>query len=81
MIKQHPYRAVGIVLAWMAVNGFVAGMIGQYNDGPWGGLPEWLGMATWIAFLAGALTILVLSAYLAAAAVAYRKDGHRPATG
>lgn len=43
MVKAHPYRAVLSVLAVMAVLLFVGGMIGQHNDGPWGGLPEWLG--------------------------------------
>ncbi len=73
MITRHPYRAVGAVLAVMAALLFVSGMIGQYHDGPWGGLPEWLNAVTWFGFLGTVLVLLVLSAYLAAANVRYRK--------
>jgi len=48
-------------------------MIGQHNDGPWGGLPEWLSAASWFGFLCTALVLLVLSAYLAAANVRFRR--------
>lgn len=64
-------RPVGHVA--MAALLFVSGMIGQYNDGPWGGLPEWLNAVTWFGFLGTVLALLVLSAYLAAANVRYRK--------
>lgn len=78
MITRHPYRAVGVVLAVMAVSALVAGMIGQHNDGPWGALPEWLGAVSWFTFLGSVLAILVLSAYLAYANVRYRKQGAGP---
>jgi fructose-specific phosphotransferase system IIC component len=77
MITRHPYRAVGIVLAVMVVSAFVAGMIGQNGDGPWGGLPEWLGAVSWFTFLASVLVILVLSAYLAYANLRYRRERAR----
>jgi len=73
VIIRHPYRAVGAVLAVMAALLFVSGMIGQYNDGPWGGLPEWLSAATWFGFLGTVLVLLMLSAYLAAANVRFRR--------
>ena len=73
MITRHPYRAVGVVLAVMVVSAFIASMIGQHNDGPWGDLPEWLGAASWFTFLGSVLAILLLSAYLAYANVQYRK--------
>jgi fructose-specific phosphotransferase system IIC component len=78
VITRHPYRAVGVVLAVMAISAFVAGMIGQYNDGPWGGLPEWLGAVSWFTFLGSVLAILVLSAYLAYANLRYRKERAQP---
>ena len=67
MVARHPYRAVGVVLAVMAVCLFVAGMVGQHNDGPWGGLPEWVGAVGWFGFLLSVPVLLVLSAYLLAA--------------
>lgn len=76
MIREHPYRAVGVVLAVMLATGLTAGLIGQHNDGPWGGLPEWLGAATYFTFLASVLVILGLSAYLAVAHLQWRRE-HR----
>lgn len=77
MIKAHPYRAVLTVLGVMAVCVFVSGMIGQYNDGPWGGLPQWLGAVTWFGFLISALVMLVLTAYLVVQSLKWRKaNGH-----
>jgi len=73
VITRHPYRAVGAVFAVMAALLFVSEMIGQHNDGPWGGLPEWLSAASWFGFLCTALVLLVLSAYLAAANVRFRR--------
>lgn len=73
MIRRHPYRAVGVVLAVMAVSMFVSAMIGQFNDGPWGGLPAWLGATTWFAFLGASVVLLALSAYLAIANLRYRR--------
>lgn len=77
MVKAHPYRAVSTVLAVMLVLGGTAALIGQDNDGPWGGLPEWLGAVTWFGFLAASLAMLVLSAYLGAANLAWRRE-HSP---
>jgi hypothetical protein len=74
MIKQHPYRAVLAVVAVMLVCGFTAGMIGQYNDGPWGGLPAWLGAAAWFGFLASVLAIVALSVYLLVAHLRWRRE-------
>ena len=73
MIVRHPYRAVGVVLAVMAAALFLSAMIGQFNDGPWGELPTWLGAASWFTFLGAGLVLLGLSAYLAAANLRYRR--------
>lgn len=73
MIRSHPYRAVGAVLAVFAAAVFLAGMIGQFNDGPWGGLPEWLGAASYATSLLSALVLLVLSAYLGVANLRSRR--------
>ena len=74
MVTRHPYRSVGVVLAVMLVTGFVAGMIGQFNDGPWGGLPSWLGAATYGTFLAAVLVMLALCAYLGLANLRHRRQ-------
>ena len=79
MVKAHPYRAVGVVLAVMLLLGLVAGMIGQFNDGPWGALPEWLGAATYFGFLATALVMVVLTLYLLVAHLRWRRQ-HRTGT-
>ena len=76
MIRSHPHRAVGVVLAVMLLTGLTAGLVGQHNDGPWGGLPEEVGAAAWFGFLASVLAILVLSAYLAVAHLQWRRQ-HR----
>ena len=73
MITRHPYRAVGAVLAVMALSAFIAGMIGQYNDGPWGQLPPWLGAASYFTFLGSVLAVVLLSLYLAVANLRYRQ--------
>ncbi len=72
MIKRHPYRAVFTVVAVMAVAFVLAGMIGQFNDGPWGGLPEWLGALSWFTFLLSIPVLLLLLAYLSFTAVRHR---------
>ena len=64
MIARHPYRAVSAVLAVLGASLFLAGMIGQFNDGPWGGLPEWLGGAAYATWMLSALVLVVLLAYL-----------------
>lgn len=73
MIKQHPYRAVGIVLAVFLASSFLGGMIGQYNDGPWGGLPEWLNTANYVVLFVSTLTLVALSLYLGVANLRYRR--------
>lgn len=73
MIIRHPYRAVGVVFAVFAVSLLVAGMIGQYNDGPWGGLPEWLGTASYVTWYVSALVLIALSVYLGIANLRYRR--------
>ena len=72
MIIRHPYRSVGAVLAVMALTVLVAGMVGQRGDGPWGGLPDWVGAVSWFGFLASAVLLLALSAFLAVANLRYR---------
>ena len=74
MVKAHPYRSVAVVLSVMLVCGGTAGMIGQYEDGPWGGLPEWLGAVTWFGFLGASLVMIALSVYLLVANLRWRKD-------
>jgi hypothetical protein len=66
VVARHRYRAVGVVLGVMAVCLFVSGMVGQHNDGPWGGLPSWVGAVGWFGFLLGIPVLLLLAAYLLA---------------
>jgi hypothetical protein len=77
-VGRHPYRAVGAVLTVMAACLFVAATIGQYNDGPWGGLPEWLAALTWFGFLLSIPVMLVLCAYLGVAHLRGRKEHRTP---
>lgn len=72
MIVRHPYRAVGAVLAVMAFIMLVAAMVGQHGDGPWGGLPDWVGPVSWFSFLAASVVMLALSAFLVVAHLRYR---------
>ena len=73
MIARHPYRSVGAVLAVFAASLFLAGMIGQFNDGPWGGLPEWVGGAAYATWMLSALVLVVLSIYLGVAHLRQRQ--------
>lgn len=73
MIARHPYRAVGAVLAVFAVTFVLGGLIGQHNDGPWGGLPEWLNTLNYVLFMLSALALVVLSLYLGVAHLRYRR--------
>ena len=73
MITRHPYRSVGAVLAVCALAAFISSMIGQFNDGPWGGLPAWLGTVTYAVFMIGALVLIALSVYLGVANLRYRR--------
>jgi hypothetical protein len=45
---------------------FVSSMIGQFNDGPWGGLPSWLGTTTYAAAVIAAVALVLLTVYLIA---------------
>lgn len=53
------------LITWTIVCFALAGLIGQHNDGPWGGLPEWLGSAAWFGFLIGLLATAVTGIYWA----------------
>jgi hypothetical protein len=53
-------KLVAVVAAVTTVCFALAGLIGQDNDGPLGGLPEWLGAVTWFGFLIGLLLTVVL---------------------
>lgn len=83
MLKAHPYRALLTVAAIGGVCLFVAGMIGQYNDGPWGGLPEWLAALTWFTFLLSIPVLLALGVYLRVVHARERRGAghHRVTTG
>ena len=74
MVKEHPYRAVLTVLAIMVVTGGTAGMIGQHNEGPWGGLPEWFAAVMWFGFLGASLVMVVLTVYLLVANLRWRRE-------
>lgn len=73
MIARHPYRAVGAVLAVLLPSLFLTAMIGQHNDGPWGGLPPWLGAASYVTWLTASVVLVVLSTYLGVASMRYRR--------
>ena len=73
MIQRHPYRAVGVVLAVFLPSLLVAGMVGQYGDGPWGGLPEWVGTVAYVTWYVSALVLVALSVYLGVANLRYRR--------
>jgi hypothetical protein len=75
MVKAHPYRALLAVALYGGICLFVAGMIGQYNDGPWGGLPEWLAAFTWFSFMLSIPALVVLGIYLAVVKTAERRRG------
>ena len=75
MIKTHPYRSLLAVAVFGGVCLFVAGMIGQYNAGPWGGLPEWLAAVTWFGFLLSIPALVVLGVYLGVSKLMARKGG------
>jgi hypothetical protein len=73
VITRHPYRAVGAVLGVLAVAVFLGGMIGQFNDGPWGGLPGWLGTGAYAVALLSLLALAVLTVHLGVALLRYRR--------
>lgn len=80
MIARHPYRAVGAVLAVFTAAAFLSAMIGQFNDGPWGELPAWLGAASYATALLSILTVLVLAAFLGVAHLRHRQATRSGAT-
>ena len=57
-------RLTVVVAAVTAVCFVIAGLIGQHNDGPLGGLPEWMGALTWFGGLIGLLITVVLALVL-----------------
>lgn len=68
----------GIFLTLLVITGVcfaLSGLIGQHNDGPWGGLPEWVGSVSWFGFLIGVLATVVSGIYLL-----IRTMGRRSAT-
>jgi len=73
MVKRHPYRAVAAVLAVFLVTLFLGTMFGQHNDGPWGGVPEWLNLANYVLFSLTVLVLIGLSVYLGIANLRYRR--------
>jgi hypothetical protein len=73
VIARHPYRAVGSVLAVFLSTLLVAGMIGQRGDGPWGGLPDWLGTASHATWFVSALVLFALSLYPGVLNVRHRR--------
>ena len=71
MIKRHPFRTLGIVLA-AAVVFFVLSAAGQ-EDSFWKSGPSWLGSTAWICFAVSLLTFLGLAIYLAVTKLVSRK--------
>ena len=65
-MTRSPRNIFLAVLVFTVLCFALAGLIGQHNDGPWGGLPEWLGSASWFGFLLGVLAIIVTGIYWAA---------------
>jgi ABC-type branched-subunit amino acid transport system permease subunit len=61
---RSPRNVFFTVLAFTIVCFALSGLIGQHNDGPWGGLPEWLGSASWFGFLLGLLATILTGIYL-----------------
>ena len=77
MLDRHPGRVIAAVAAVGAVCLVVAGLIGQYNDGPLGGLPEWMGALTWFGFLLSIPVLVLLLAYVGIQRLRHR--GQSPA--
>jgi Zn-dependent protease with chaperone function len=71
MIKRHPFRSLGIVLA-AAIVFFVLSAAGQ-EDSFWKNGPSWLGSTAWICFALSLLAFLGLAVYLAVARLVSRK--------
>ena len=77
MFQRYPYRVLGGVFGVFAAALFLAGMIGQFNDGPWGGLPAWLGTAAYATWMVSAIVLLGLLAYLPVAKRRARRGAGR----
>jgi hypothetical protein len=75
-MMRNPRNVFLALVAFTIVCFALAGLIGQHNDGPWGGLPEWLGSASWFGFLLGLLGVILSGAYLLVTSL-----GRRRATG
>ena len=75
-MMRNPRNVFLALVAFTIVCFALAGLIGQHNDGPWGGLPEWLGSASWAGFLLGLLGVILSGAYLLVTTL-----GRRRATG
>ena len=75
MVDRHPGRALGAVAVVGALLFFLAAMIGQHNDGPWGGLPEWMGAVGWFGGLLSVLVLLALAVYLGIQRLRHRDTG------
>ena len=72
MVDRHPGRALGAVAVVGALLFFLAAMIGQHNDGPWGGLPSWMGAVGWFGGLLSVVVLLLLGLYLAVQRLRHR---------
>jgi hypothetical protein len=71
-MTRSPRNIFLAVLVFTVLCFTLAGLIGQHNDGPWGGLPEWLGSASWGGFLIGVLATIITGIYWAAQSIRSR---------
>lgn len=74
MLTRHPGRVLGAVAVVGALLFTLAGLIGQHNDGPWGGLPSWMGAVGWFGFLLSVPVLLVLGAYVGVQRLRHRGE-------
>jgi drug/metabolite transporter (DMT)-like permease len=63
-VTRSPRNIFLTFLGFTIVCFVLSGLIGQHNDGPWGGLPEWLGSASWFGFMLGLLATVLSGVYL-----------------
>lgn len=71
MIKRHPFRSLGSVLA-AAIVFFILSAAGQ-EDSFWKSGPSWLGSTAWVCFALSLLTFIGLAVYLTVTKVVGRK--------
>jgi len=71
MVKRHPFRSLGSVLA-AAVVFFLLSASGQ-KDTFWKDGPSWLGSTGWACFLLSLLAFIALAIYLVVAKVGQRR--------